>query len=240
MTTINLDQPVTHCPLCKRSNQRTQLSPENGNTIRYYFCPCGLYYASSYMTEEDTHEWYASGEYRQILSGAPGLSDELVQSESDHAAQIAPLIYERVYKYAKILDIGCSSGVLLEELRNHYQCEAHGVEWSWRLREECQKRDIKCYASMDEVTEHYSLVILSHVLEHTLKPMELLREIYNHLNGRLIVQVPLMMPGVPHPLVFTEASAVLMLERAGYRILSSRAGQHFTIWAAKAVDNGTE
>jgi len=101
--------------------------------------------------------------------------------------------------------------------------------------DECNKRGIKCYASMDEVTEHYSLIILSHVLEHTLKPMELLREIYNHLNGRLIVQVPLMMPGVPHPLVFTEASAVLMLERAGYRILSSRAGQHFTIWAAKAT-----
>jgi hypothetical protein len=68
--------------------------------------------------------------------------------------------------------------------------------------------------------------------------MELLREIYTHLTGRLFVQVPLIMPGIAHPLVFTEASAVLMLERAGYKILSSRAEQHFSIWAVKAVDNG--
>jgi len=108
MTTINLDQPVTHCPLCKRSNRYAQLSRKRATTSAI-ISAVRLYYASSYMTDEDTHEWYASGEYRQILSGAPGLSDELVQSESDHAAQIAPLIYERVYRYAKILDIGCSS-----------------------------------------------------------------------------------------------------------------------------------
>ena len=235
---IELSQPTTHCPLCKRSNRHAQLSPEANGAIRYYFCPCGLYYAASYMTEEDTHAWYESGEYRQILSGAPGVSEELIRSENEHAEHIAPLIYERIYKYTKILDIGFSSGILLEELRRHYQCEAHGVEWSWRLREECQKRDINCYASMDEVTEHYPLIILSHVLEHTLQPMELLREIYTHLTGRLFVQVPLIMPGIAHPLVFTEASAVLMLERAGYKILSSRAEQHFSIWAVKAVDNG--
>jgi hypothetical protein len=49
-----------------------------------------------------------------------------------------------------------------------------------------------------------------------------------------------MMPGIPHPLVFTEASAVYLVSRAGFRVLSAynvkTSDPHtefLTIWAGK-------
>jgi SAM-dependent methyltransferase len=251
MNSINLSQPTAYCPLCGRSSKLATLIPAAPEfatrttipvigTFAYYQCKCGLYYAAHYMTDEDTHEFYADGDYRLHSSGAAGISDDLLASEQRHADILTPEIYARVQSCMSILDIGCSSGVLLAELQSHYDCMVVGVEWSWRLRESCwTDHEILCFPDMN-INGQFDLIILSHVLEHTLKPMELLREVYNLLSGRLFVQVPLMMPGIPHPLTFTESTAVWMVERAGYRVLSAHAVKtphpsidYFTIWAGK-------
>jgi hypothetical protein len=42
------------------------------------------------------------------------------------------------------------------------------------------------------------------------------------------------MPGIPHPLVFTESSAAWLVGQAGFKVLNSSADQrYFTIWAGK-------
>jgi SAM-dependent methyltransferase len=252
MNSINLSQNTAFCPLCGRSSKLATLTPTAAEfttrttipiigVFAYYQCKCGMYYAAHYMTEEDTREYYADGDYRLHSSGAAGLSDDLLASEQRHADIMTAEIYGRVRECRRILDIGCSSGVLLAELGDHYNCPVEGVEWSWRLREACEAKLIPCWTDMDKLTGLYDLIILSHVLEHTLQPMPLLRDIYNHLDGRLLVQVPLMMPGIPHPLTFTESTAAWMVERAGFKILSAQATKtphphidYFTIWAGKA------
>jgi hypothetical protein len=109
------------------------------------------------------------------------------------------------------------------------------------MRDACQKdHGIKCFADMSEVDGYYGLIVLSHVLEHTLQPMPLLSDIYDRLSGQLLLQVPLLMPGIPHPLVFTESSAVWMVNRAGYDVLKASAFErYFTVWAGKPESGAT-
>ena len=231
MNTIKLDQPTNNCPLCKRSRDEALDKQFVKRGIGYLRCPCGLYYADQYMSEDETRAWYSDGEYRRKHPGSVSGDDHW---EREHAAVLVPMIIKELPGCDKILDIGCSTGVLLEKLQDFYDCTVHGLEWSKIQREQTIKRGLKCYQDFSEVeSNRYDLIILSHVLEHTLHPLELLERIQDVLKGVLFIQVPIMMPAFPHPLVFTVATAMAMVEKAGYKIISTDNRKHFTIWARR-------
>lgn len=238
-----MNRVVDRCPLCSRPTDG--MPTITANNIKhtdiamvYVSCPCGMIYARQYMSNEDILTFYRDGKYREYVAD----EDAALQSEADHCQEVAQLIFTHVPRVRSVLDIGCATGMLLQAITDHYDHDTDGVatvgvELNDRARETCMKaHGIEAYASLSELKGYtYDLVVLSHVLEHTLNPVQLLGNVWHKVkpNGQLFVQVPLMMAGLPHPLMFTEASIAWMLYRTGYTVTEAARGKYFSLFAEK-------
>lgn len=234
----NYDTP--ECPLCGRPNalptgNRFNISVkisdlsrqiyhiENEPTIDYALCRCGLIYATRYLDAGRIRALYESGDYRLHLNESRELNESILQDDTRHSNDICDLIGNRVETLSgDVLDIGCSSGVMVRKLAEMYNVKPFGIEYNQYMRQYLDEHDTPNAASIDDLPADalFGLITMSHVLEHTLDPLGLLKAARAHLapGGRLFVQVPLMMPGPPHPIVFSDSSALLMLLVCGYQM----------------------
>lgn len=147
------------------------------------------------------------------------------------AAQKQP---ERVARPEKLLDVGCGSGEWLfhEKLRGH---EVWGLEVDARAVEVAKAHGLNVVRDFSELPDGYfDQVRLSHVLEHTPSPTEMMQAVKRKLapGGRMEILVPnaegakfrKLMPvsrvtDVPrHLYFFSEATMRLLLQKTGYDI----------------------
>ena len=147
------------------------------------------------------------------------------------AAQKQP---ERVAQPEKILDVGCGSGEWLfnKKLRGH---EVWGLEVDARAVEVAKAHGLNVVRDFSELPDGYfDMVQLSHVLEHTRSPTEMLQAVKSKLapSGRMEIFVPNaegakfreLMPvsrvtDVPRHLhFFSAANMRLLLQKTGYDI----------------------
>jgi SAM-dependent methyltransferase len=92
---------------------------------------------------------------------------------------------------ATVVDFGCGTGYLLELLGAR---EAVGVEPNEAARRDAAVRGLRVVAATGEVPDRFADVVISnHALEHTLRPLDELREIHRILrvDGRLVIWLPL-------------------------------------------------
>jgi len=90
-----------------------------------------------------------------------------------------------------VVDFGCGTGGLLERLPG---AEKTGIEPSAPAREEARARGLRVVASASELGgESADVVVSNHALEHTLAPLDELRELRRLLRpgGRLVLWLPL-------------------------------------------------
>jgi SAM-dependent methyltransferase len=89
------------------------------------------------------------------------------------------LLTQHLYPGAKILEIGCGEGIFLEELSKSGFL-VKGLEPSLTASERAKQKGldvIQGYFPHPKINENFDAVVMSHVLEHTLKPLEVLQEI---------------------------------------------------------------
>jgi SAM-dependent methyltransferase len=98
---------------------------------------------------------------------------------------------------ARVLDIGCGDGALIAELaRRRPEWQFSGVEIAERAVElaadRCPAADIRRYdgAVLPFAERQFELAVLSHVLEHVVDPVAVLREA-GRAAERVVVEVPL-------------------------------------------------
>lgn len=146
-------------------------------------------------------------------------------------------IINSIKKPGLVLEIGCSTGLMLSLLRD-LGWQVEGIEISKGAIIESKKRNIKVYQNHFEdfkTDKKYDLIILNHTLEHLKNPVLALSKIHKLLksNGLLFIDVPnfgglraklekadwsLLLPE-EHYFHFTKESLDFLFEKSGFKYI---------------------
>jgi SAM-dependent methyltransferase len=216
---------VEQCPLCgseRRISQAILIATETQQRagidwLQYTTCECGFIFQTWAMTPETLKEYY-KGKYREIL-GSEEPTEWNITQEVERADRIIRFLNSDPIN---VLDIGSSTGVLLDKIRDKYRCNVVGVEPGDKFRAYSHKLGLNVLDSIERLNgnQRYDLITMIHVLEHFVEPMEILETVSELMaeNGKLIIEVPLLGYSLSHPIVFTEETFRKMLHVAGFKI----------------------
>jgi methionine biosynthesis protein MetW len=105
------------------------------------------------------------------------------------------LVIDEVSNSAKVLDLGCGDGALLQKLQQEKNAMAYGVEISEDGVSKCIEKGLYCYqGDIDEGLSDYKdnsfdYVILNQTLQSTKKPEHVMREIMR-ISRNAIISFP--------------------------------------------------
>jgi SAM-dependent methyltransferase len=225
---------VAGCPLCGSSasspfDQRTF----RGHLVTNVICRvCGLVYQSPRMTEAESQAFYEA-EYRLLYQGQEGPNPKDLQVQAARAQVALEFVCQQVKSSNRILDIGCSTGILLQKFQAHYQCRAFGVEPGNLYRQYAQSLGLEVFASLDELQHselsHFNLVSMMHVLEHLPNPVEYLQDLRQKFlepGGWLLLEVPNLYAHdcfeVAHLVSFSAHTLSQVVRKAGFSVIQLR------------------
>lgn len=193
---------------------------------------CGLIYASPGIKLKELYSKYRD------------MQDETYLSEEKGRRLSARIILGRIMKFksgGRLLDIGCATGLLLDEARKS-GWETAGVElsrWAAGIAREKFKLDV-FEGLLEEAkypVKHFDVVVMTDVIEHLPDPRGTLKELRNILkpDGILCVSTPDISSlisrllkakwwGVKlaHIFYFSRQTLTKILDAAGFEIISRR------------------
>jgi 2-polyprenyl-3-methyl-5-hydroxy-6-metoxy-1,4-benzoquinol methylase len=233
-----MTESISICPLCGGTDSRPfDQRVFRGIRVANRICTtCGFVFQTPRMSETELQEFYAA-EYRRLYQGKeePVAKDVAVQTHRARALLefIQPYLAGSINEDALFLDIGCSTGKLMECFAQAFGCRVVGVEPGDAYRYEDQRRGLDVYASLDglEQSGQYpcDLVSLIHVLEHLPDPVLYLTQLRHKLlrpNGWLLLEVPNLYAHdcfeVAHLISFSAHTLVQTLRQAGFEIVALR------------------
>jgi SAM-dependent methyltransferase len=230
-----MPETVTHCPLCSSDHSRLFDQREfRGQTVTNRVClNCGLVYQSPRMTEAESAEFYAA-EYRRLYQGDEGPNAKDIAVQRARADSLYEFTSRHVTLVTRHLDIGCSSGLLLQRFRDGFGSQPVGIEPGDAYRSHARAQGIQVYASLNELrqseTARFDLISMAHVLEHLPNPVEYLAELRETLlapGGALLLEVPNLYAHdsfeTAHLLSFSPRTLAATVEQAGYEIIQLEA-----------------
>ena len=228
---IELQQIVSQCPLCR--GQASALFDQrdlHGYRLENRICQsCGLVFLSPRMSQEQLEHFYAE-DYRSLYHQRkePTPDDLAVQSRRaqfliTRFSNASPAII------ARHLDIGCSTGTLLNEFSRQYGSTPVGIELDDAHREYASQHGIEAYSSLaglpKDFEKSFDLVSLVHVLEHLPDPLETLAEVRDRWlkpDGWLLLEVPNLYCHdsfeVAHLLSFSPTTLREVVRQSGFQV----------------------
>jgi 2-polyprenyl-3-methyl-5-hydroxy-6-metoxy-1,4-benzoquinol methylase len=188
---------------------------------------CGLVYQSPRMTVAELDNFYKK-EYRRVYQNDDGpISHDLSVQKARATNLINMLAESGVKKIYRHLDVGSSSGMLLEKMGDEYQCQSVGIEPGDAYRIYAEKRGLQVYPSLEAAEEEqpFDLITMVHVLEHIPQPVAYLAELQKRYladDGWLLIEVPNLYAHdsfeVAHLVAFSRHSLSQLVMQAGYSI----------------------
>lgn len=225
-----MPETVTHCPLC--GNQQNVIFDQrefHGYRVENRLCShCGLVYQSPRMTGPELDEFYQV-RYREVYQGSQEPSKKDLSVQEARAEMLVKLFKEvDITAVNRCLDIGSSSGLLIEKMQEAYRCQVVGIEPGDGYRIFAERKGLKIYQDLDEVEESeepvFDLISMIHVLEHLPDPLNFLLRLKRKLltpNGRLIIEVPNLYAHdcfeIAHLISFSRQTLAQMVKKAGFR-----------------------
>lgn len=235
LMTVNQLASELHCPLCGQSNAKV-ISEMNsfGFKVRYYLCQtCGFVFQNPGESAAADPAFYEET-YRKLYQATEEpTAKDLRQQRLRAEYQLNFMQQHGVCRLWRALDIGASSGTLMQTINEAYGAEMIGVEPGNAYRKLAEEKGFKLYPSLEQLrsseTDKFDLVTMMHVLEHLKDPLGTLKEIRTHLledHGFLLVEVPNYYAHdsyeLAHLSCFTEHTLSEMLKQAGYEIMHLR------------------
>lgn len=193
------------CPICCCSEvevlHRQHLQQPDGSPLPNEYdvvaCPvCGLVYADTPVRQEAYDRYYAEhSKYEDPAVATGGGASEL---DRTRLAWLAERIAAHTAPTARILDLGCAGGGLLESLRNRGFLRLHGVDAAPGCIERVRQLGIGAtqaslsQLSMADIDGPFDVIVLSHVLEHVVDLSALLAAVAALLapGGRIYAETP--------------------------------------------------
>lgn len=233
--TVNQPTPGLKCPLCGKSQARVLSEMESFSfKVRYYLCQvCGFVFQNPGESAAANPAFYEDT-YRQLYqSTEEPTAKDLRQQRLRAEYQLNLMQNHGVCRLWRALDIGASSGILMQTINEAYGPEMIGVEPGNAYRKLAEEKGFKLYPSLEQLqaneTTRFDLVTMMHVLEHLEDPLGTLSEIRTNLlseNGFLLVEVPNFYAHdsyeLAHLSCFTEHTISEMLKQAGFDIMHFR------------------
>lgn len=239
------------CPVCNSNNKKflykqnfnnTSISPMDSYEVCYCNI-CGFIFADQIPSQKDL-DFY----YQNLSKYENNYSNSNLKPEYD-------LYYNEVFKFIypyvvslnhPILDIGCSTGELLNIFKQQGFTDITGIDPSPYCKEKVKKLyDIKietgCLNSFHlQNTKKFNIIILSEVLEHVIDLDEFFGCLNNLLNddGLLLIttpdlkrfspyiSIPFQQFSTEHINFFTETSMTNLLKKYKFNVVQSDFKKH--------------
>ncbi|MEL7626114.1 MAG: methyltransferase domain-containing protein [Anaerolineaceae bacterium] len=232
---MRTDEKKLVCPLCGSEKVKDFEKMESfGFPLQYQICQnCGFVFQDPQSSHAIDPDFYQKT-YRQIYqaSAEPTAKDLYQQTQRalNQAAWLKCLGYS---KFSKTLDIGASSGLLLETFAREFGAQVTGVEPGDAYRALAEAKGIPMHASIQSLLSatpaRFDLVTLMHVLEHLEQPVQVLTRIREDLlaeDGLLLVEVPNFYAHdsyeLAHLSCFTRHTLNELLLQAGFKPIAAR------------------
>jgi 2-polyprenyl-3-methyl-5-hydroxy-6-metoxy-1,4-benzoquinol methylase len=229
-----MPETVQHCPLCESTSQASFDERQfRGYKVKNVICQsCGLVFQSPRMDEVESRDFYQA-EYRLLYQGQVGPNAKDLKVQTQRAQVTLDFISPYIKSASRLLDIGCSSGLLLQKLAAHYHADACGVEPGDMYRQYALTSGLEVFPSVEELKQaglpRFALVSLMHVLEHLPNPVTYLADLRTTLlepGGWLLLEVPNLYAHdsfeVAHLVSYSLHSLKQVVEKAGYRVVAQR------------------
>ncbi len=230
-----------NCILCGSGQQEEFAKVESfGYPLVYFQCEnCGLIFQSTDGSRAADEAFYTET-YRKIYQANAEPTEKDLWVQEKRALSLAGLLQTlKIQPRERILDIGASSGLLLETFQTAFMTEgrhqtpqrgeAIGVEPGDAYRSFAEQRGLKMYASLEQLVDNspqkFDLISMIHVLEHLADPvgtLELIRKELLQDDGILLLEVPNFYAHesyeLAHLACYTPNTLQLALRQAGYHV----------------------
>ena len=221
---------VEQCPLCGAS-QSTLFDQRQfrGQSVINRLCNhCGMVFQSPRMTDDELDAFYQA-DYRQLYQGDAGPNTKDLAIQHSRAQGLVEFAQAVIKPGVRHLDIGCSSGLLLQGFKEAYASIPIGIEPGDAYRSYAQASGLTVYPSLDALLsaqpDRFDLISMAHVLEHIAEPVQYLRSLREKLltlDGWLLLEVPNLYAHdsfeVAHLLAFSPHTLTQTVRQAGYRV----------------------
>ncbi|MDO8581050.1 MAG: class I SAM-dependent methyltransferase, partial [Candidatus Omnitrophota bacterium] len=183
---------------CSKDDNGTVIAEKDmhGLPLKSILCPqTGLICSDSIFDEKSNNEFYIN-EYRDLASFGISIP-EYFDSQVNTRGKFFYRLFKEHVKIdfgSKIVDIGCGAGgVLYSFLNNKNQCIGFDYDRDYLEYGKTKGLDLRWGDYKDQIKDDsVDIVILSHVMEHFLNPIQDIQDVIEIVkpNKYLIVEVP--------------------------------------------------
>ena len=199
---------VTVKPICRFCSSDSALQEIKGEFVyggkpeqHFWRCSaCEMIYLYPSPTAEEEKRFYRQ-EFEKFMKKRGALDKDWstpkkhFQTNWEEAKRRLAILKPYLKQGDRILEIGCSSGFMLNALKN-IGMEVFGIDPSEGFIDFVRKKGIPVFVSIDglrkEIAHSFDFIIHYYVLEHVRDPVEFIRKYLTFLspNGKMLFEVP--------------------------------------------------
>lgn len=191
------------CRLCNSHDEFQKIRAEHvfGGTEKHKFwecSSCGAIYLSPTLSKEEETYFYKK-EFEKFMSTRVGdhrdwsNAENHIKTNQDQVLRRWKFIEKHISKNMEVLEIGCSSGFMLDKFK-HEGCNVSGIEPSGEFLEFIHNKGYEAYEALEDVDESRQFDMITHffVFEHISDPFDFIKKQLDLLKegGVIIAEIP--------------------------------------------------